>query len=81
MLTDSSACKGICSRAGLGKVRHVEVALLWLQDMVKKQKVHTSKISGVTNPAYLITKYLTNPVIQQNLERIGCYVMHVSAAT
>ena len=30
--TDSSACKGICQRTGLGKIKHIDVALLWLQD-------------------------------------------------
>ena len=29
-LTDSSACKGICQRTGLGKTRHIDVAMLWL---------------------------------------------------
>ena len=26
--TDSSACKGICQRTGLGKISHIDVALL-----------------------------------------------------
>ena len=34
MYTDSSAAKGIASRKGLGKVRHIEVNQLWLQDKV-----------------------------------------------
>ena len=29
--TDSSACRGICGRTGIGKVRHMAVPLLWLQ--------------------------------------------------
>ena len=28
--TDSSACRGICGRTGIGKVRHMAVPLLWL---------------------------------------------------
>ena len=30
--TDASAAKGIAHREGLGKVRHLEVAQLWLQE-------------------------------------------------
>ena len=33
VLSDSSACKGICQRTGPGKIWHNDVAL-WLQDLV-----------------------------------------------
>ena len=46
VLTDSSACKGICQRTGLGKIRHIDVAMLWLQDLVRKGKIQMSKIPG-----------------------------------
>ena len=58
VLTDSSACKGICQRTGLGKIRHIDVAMLWLQDLVRKSKIQMSKIPGKKNPADLLTKYL-----------------------
>ena len=59
ILTDSSACKGICQRTGLGKVRHIDVALLWLQDLVRRGRIVMRKIPGSENPADLMTKYLT----------------------
>ena len=34
VLTDSSAAKRIASRRGLGKVRHIEVNQLWVQEKV-----------------------------------------------
>ena len=43
VLTDSSACKGICQRTGLGKIRHIDVAMLWLQDLVRKGKFRCPK--------------------------------------
>ena len=46
VLTDSSACKGICQRTGLGKVRHLEVAYLWLQDLTRKGRITLKKIPG-----------------------------------
>ena len=35
VLTDATAAIGICRRRGLGKVRHLAVADLWIQDRVK----------------------------------------------
>ena len=58
VLTDSSACKGICQRTGLGKIRHIDVAMLWLQDLVRKGKIQMSKLPGKENPADLLTEYL-----------------------
>ena len=34
--TDSSACRGICGRTGVGNVRHMAVPLLWLQGAVRE---------------------------------------------
>ena len=34
--TDSSAAKAIGNREGLGKLRHVELKWLWLQDDVRR---------------------------------------------
>ena len=44
--TDSSACKGICGRSGLGKIKHLDVQLLWLQDAVRRDRVEMVKIRG-----------------------------------
>ena len=32
--TDASAAKGIASRRGVGKIRHIEVSQLWIQEKV-----------------------------------------------
>ena len=34
--TDASAAKGIASRKGVGRVRHIEVHQLWVQEKVSK---------------------------------------------
>ena len=34
LVTDSSACKGLCSRRGAGEVRHIHCPPLWLQHAV-----------------------------------------------
>ena len=53
---DSSAAKSIASRVGLGKVRHMEVKFLWLQEVVKAKRVQIKKVAGDKNPANALTK-------------------------
>ena len=43
--TDSSACRDICGRTGIGKVRHMVVPLLWLQGAVREKKILTKFVS------------------------------------
>ena len=59
ILTDASAAKGIASRRGLGKTRHVAVHYLWVQEKVRRGDLVISKVWGGDNPADLLTKYLT----------------------
>ena len=53
---DSSAAKSIASRAGIGKIRHLDVRWLWLQRAVKDKLLTCKKILGEENPADILTK-------------------------
>jgi len=55
--TDSSAALGICSRQGLGGVRHLDTHMLWIQQAVRSRRVDLRKIDGEKNPADLLTKH------------------------
>ena len=57
--TDASAAKGIASRTGLGKVRHIEVSQLWLQDHVSTGKIKVNKVDGGDNLADTLTKHVS----------------------
>ena len=72
--TDCSAAKSFVARRGLGKMRHMEVRDLWLQEEVIKGKVRVIKIPGETNPADLMTKYLGTKEIEVRLDRMGIEV-------
>ena len=61
VLTDSNACKGICQRTSLGKIRHIDVPMLWLQDLVRKGKIQMSKILGKENPADKVSARRKSP--------------------
>ena len=57
--TDASAAKGIASRRGLGKVHHIEVHQLWVQDKVANGEIEIRKVEGKTNIADGLTKHVT----------------------
>ena len=57
IITDASAAKSISQRIGLGKVRHIEVNTLWLQDKVREGEIMVEKVGGKINIADALTKY------------------------
>ena len=54
--TDSSAAVGMCSRQGLGKVRHLDTQTMWVQQRVRCGDIDLYKIPGDDNPADIFTK-------------------------
>ncbi len=68
---DSSAAIGIFRRCGIGKVRHLAVAQLWVQDLVKAKECRLHKVLGTENPADLLTKPLPRVEIDGHLQRLG----------
>ena len=67
IFTDSSAAKGIANRRGLGKVRHIELSELWLQDQVARGRITIRKIRGEDNFSDSLTKHATADRISQTL--------------
>ena len=58
MRTDSSAAKSFASSGGSGRVKHIETKWLWLQSAVAEGRFSMGKVSGVLNPADVLTKYV-----------------------
>ena len=71
VLTDSSACRGICNRTGVGRVKHMAVQLLWLQDVARKGAIEIARVRGPANPADLMTKFLTRTTIDAHMKCLG----------
>ena len=57
-LTDSSAAKGICHRRGVGRVKHLALKELWVQDRVDKGELTVKKVGTEENWGDLGTKAL-----------------------
>ena len=58
LLTDASTGRAIASRRGLGKVRHIEVSHLWIQERVNTGDIEIQKIKNSFNPSDILTKHL-----------------------
>ena len=71
---DSSAAKSMASRKGVGKVRHVHVRELWLQDAVRQQRLCLRKVPGVSNPADVLTKPKTLEDMCRLLDVVGVHL-------
>ena len=69
--TDATAAIGICRRRGLGKIRHLATADLWVQDRVRRGHFKLMKVLGSENPADLLTKHISKDVMMRHMERIG----------
>ena len=71
ILTDASAAMGIASRRGIGKVRHIEVSQLWLQEKVMRNEVELVKIRTDQNPADALTKHVEWEVLDKHMRHTG----------
>ena len=68
---DSSAALAIADRKGSGKLRHINIRMLWIQEQERKEIVETRKIRGEVNPADLMTKYLSGSRGEDLMRRLG----------
>ena len=57
--SDATAAIAIASRRGLGKVRHIEVCQLWLQEKVRQGEIKVEKVNTNENVADALTKYVS----------------------
>ena len=61
VIGDSSASMGILNRMGAGRVKHLEVKQLWVQEAVARKVVKVSKIPRRFNLADSLTHHWTRP--------------------
>ena len=70
---DAVAAKGMMERAGVGRVRHLSVRVLWIQGLVEDGTILLHKIPTATNPADLGTKCLSRGRMRLLLFLLGAY--------
>ena len=62
---DAAAALGILERQGVGRVRHLDIGVLWLQEQQLRRVVELTKVLGTSKPADLMTKHLGQELLNQ----------------
>ena len=75
MYSDATAAIGIARRKGLGKIRHLDVSDLWIQDKIRTKTISLQKVLGTENMADVLTKYVNrkgmeSAIAKMNLEKL-----------
>ena len=69
---DSSAALQAAKRIGMGKMRHVAVGHMYIQELVRSKQVIIGKVDGQANPANTLTKHLaTSGEMLASLDGLG----------
>ena len=68
---DSSAALSVTQRKGSGKMRHVRIGQLWVQEMAESEELTLKKIKGTENPADVGTKHLSRNKIDELISKIS----------
>ena len=71
LCVDASACKGMVLRHGSGKVKHLSVKQLWVQEAVRAFGVQVIRVPRAENPADLLTHSVSHPTAETQLKRIN----------
>ena len=72
-MSDATAAIGISRRRGLGKVRHLATADLWMQDRIRKGDFSLEKIIGSDNPSDMLTKHVDGALLSKHMTTLGLY--------
>ena len=54
----------ILERQGVGRVRHLDIGALWLQEHQLRRVVELTKVLGTEHPADLMTKHLGRKLVK-----------------
>ena len=59
---------------GIGKIRHLDTSLLWVQDKVRSGEVKMDKVLGSENPGDIFTKIVEEPILDNMIDKLGLVV-------
>jgi hypothetical protein len=70
-MCDSSAALGVIGRKGVGKIRHLDVGAMSIQDLREKGGIDVIEVKGTSNPADQVTKYLGAGDVMKGVSMVG----------
>ena len=69
--SDAVVALGMVKRQGLGRIRHLAVADLWIQQKAKSGEVHFKKLEGIKNVSDILTKPVETEVLDRHMANMG----------
>ena len=78
---DAAAALGILERQEVGRVRHLDTVVPWLQKRQLRLVVELTKVLGTSNPIDLMTKHLGQESLNQYAEVLQYDFRHGRSAT
>ena len=69
--SDATAAVGIARKIGLGKIRHLATADLWVQDRLRSGDFKLEKIAGSENASDILTKFVDRPTLLKHMATLG----------
>ena len=78
---DSAAAIGICRRSGIGRVRHLAVGQLWVQEGLRRGEFTLFKVQGDQNPSDIFTKCVSRELRDRHLSKLNLHRVDGRAAT
>ena len=71
--SDATAAIGIARRKGLGKIRHLDVTDLWIQDKIRSKQIKLLKVLGTENVADVFTKHVDRATLEKLLANMRVF--------
>jgi len=71
ILSDSSAARAVTQKRGVGRMRHLRIRELWLQEAVRERQLMVKAIRTEDNVSDLLTKVLARPRHVMLTEQVG----------
>ena len=71
LYTDANAALGIVQREGIGRTRHIDVNMLWIQQKQKQGEMIIGKVDTKYNPADVMTKVVPIEVMWRHINNMG----------
>ena len=76
MYGDSSAALAIAKRKGAGKLRHINISCLWIQEVQGSKQLELRKVLGTENPADIMTKHLPRLSLDKCMKQLSQHHSH-----
>ena len=76
---DSSAARGILQRVGVGKLKHLEVKILWVQELVQAERVYITRVRREANASDLMTHGCTVADMFRHLSGLDIHLRPASS--